>query len=208
MSELLNILKALALGVCVSVPVGPIAILVIRNTLSKGWKAGFLTGLGATVVDTTWALVSVFALGFAEHLLETQNTVIMLVGGILIIAIGIFMALSNPFVKLDRKEMKMEGMSLKDFGMALVMGFSNPGAILVVFALFATFGIEVSASQGWGVLPVVLAVTLGSVLYWAVFADIFRRLRKSFNPRILLWVNRIMGAAVVVMGIYLLIKAF
>ena len=40
---ILDILKAILVGVCASVPVGPIAILVIQKSLSKGHKAGFIT---------------------------------------------------------------------------------------------------------------------------------------------------------------------
>ena len=53
----LDILKALVIGICASAPIGPIAILVIQKTLSKGHKAGFITGMGACVVDTLFSIV-------------------------------------------------------------------------------------------------------------------------------------------------------
>ena len=50
--QLLNIIKGFIIGICASVPIGPIAIFVIQQSLSKGHKAGFVTGMGATIVDT------------------------------------------------------------------------------------------------------------------------------------------------------------
>ena len=44
---LLDILKGFIVGICASVPLGPIAILVIQKSLSEGHKSGFLAGLGA-----------------------------------------------------------------------------------------------------------------------------------------------------------------
>ena len=52
-----EILKAFAIGICASVPIGPIAILVLQKSLSYGHKAGFVTGLGATTVGTTYAVL-------------------------------------------------------------------------------------------------------------------------------------------------------
>ena len=49
---LLDILKGFIIGICASVPLGPIAILVIQKSLSDGHKAGFFAGLGACLVDT------------------------------------------------------------------------------------------------------------------------------------------------------------
>ena len=59
---LIDMLKGFLVGVCASAPVGPIAILVVQKSLSKGHKAGFVSGLGASVVDTCYALIAIFAL--------------------------------------------------------------------------------------------------------------------------------------------------
>ena len=58
----LNILKGFIIGVCASAPLGPIAILVIQTTLNKGHRAGFVTGMGACLVDTLFAVIAIFAL--------------------------------------------------------------------------------------------------------------------------------------------------
>ena len=132
----LDILKGFVVGVCASVPVGPIAILVIQKTMSKGRQAGFVSGLGASVVDTVYAIIALFALAFAQQLIEKHENLILLVGGLILTLIGITMALSNPFRKRVRKDDKVS-FSSKDFLQAIAMGVSNPMAIFVIFALFA-----------------------------------------------------------------------
>ena len=62
---IIDMLKGFLVGVCASAPVGPIAILVVQKSLSKGHKAGFVSGLGASVVDTLYAFIAIFALAFA-----------------------------------------------------------------------------------------------------------------------------------------------
>ena len=63
---LMDMLKGFLVGICASAPIGPIAILVVQKSLSMGHKAGFVSGLGASVVDTLYASIAIFALAFAQ----------------------------------------------------------------------------------------------------------------------------------------------
>ena len=74
---LLDILKGFLIGVCASVPLGPIAILVLQKSLSEGHKAGFMAGLGACMVDTLFAVIAIFALAFAESFIADHRILIM-----------------------------------------------------------------------------------------------------------------------------------
>ena len=73
MEWLITILKAFLVGFAASVPVGPVAILVIQKSLSKGFSAGFVTGLGASVVDTLFAVIAMFALAFTQQFLNHHH---------------------------------------------------------------------------------------------------------------------------------------
>ena len=139
MELLINILKAFVVGFAASIPVGPVAILVVQKTLSKGNMAGFITGLGASVVDTIFAVVAVFALAATQKFLSEHQLVILLAGGAILMGVGLNMALKDPF-----RKMRSDGTSrasAADFLQALFMTMTNPGAIFVMLALFAFFGI-------------------------------------------------------------------
>lgn len=128
-----DLLKGFLVGMCASAPIGPIAILVVQKSLSKGHKAGFVSGLGASVVDTFYASIAIFALAFAQKFIEDHQSLILLVGGIVLMIVGVSMAFSDPF-----RKMKADGestVSPKDFGQAVAMGLSNPMAIFVMFTL-------------------------------------------------------------------------
>jgi threonine/homoserine/homoserine lactone efflux protein len=199
---LLDMFKGFLVGVCASAPIGPIAILVIQKSLSKGHKAGFVSGLGASVVDTFYACIAIFALAFAQKLLEQHQNIILVAGGTILIALGLSMAFSNPFRKM-KKDGKPK-VSSKDFGQAVVMGISNPMAIFVMFTLFAFFGLAKDAPQTWSVAPILLAVSLGSVSYWFTVSWALSRFAKNFSLRTILWISRITGAIIVIIGISLL----
>ena len=136
---LTDILKGFLIGICASAPIGPIAILVVQKTLSKGHKAGFVTGMGACLVDTVFAVIALFALAFAQNFMEVHKELILIAGGTVAAILGWTMTTADPFRKL--KADSSSSISVKDFMQAIAMGFSNPGAILVIFTLFAFFGI-------------------------------------------------------------------
>ena len=198
----IDILKGFAVGMCASAPIGPIAILVVQKSLSKGHKAGFVSGLGASVVDTLYASIAIFALAFAQRFIDEHQSMILLAGGAVLIAVGISMAFSNPFRKL--KADGESSVSPKDFGQAVALGLSNPMAIFVMFTLFAFFGLANDAPHTWRVAPIILAVSAGSVSYWFCMSWLLSRFRGNFKMRTILWISRITGALVVIIGIALL----
>ena len=199
---ILDICKGFVIGAAAAMPVGPIAILVIQKTMGKGRKAGFITGLGASVVDTMYAIIALFALAFAQSMIEKHENLILLAGGFILTLIGISMALSNPFRKRPKGDGK-SNVSSKDFLQALAMGISNPMAIFVMFALFAFFGVAQDTPRDWNVAPIILSVSAGSVTYWFTMSWLLSRFRNRFSLRTLLWISRIMGAIVIIIGLVL-----
>ncbi|MBO6220457.1 MAG: LysE family transporter [Bacteroidales bacterium] len=196
-----DLLKAFAIGICASVPIGPIAILVLQKSLSYGHKAGFATGLGATTVDTTYAIVSIFALAVAQNFLNTYETFIFLIGGIIVAALGWSMAFKDPFRKMKPGE-EERGASIKDYLQAVATALSNPGAIFVMFALFAFFGVD-AEDKGFRVFPIILAVAAGSMAYWFAFSRMFGTWRRAIDFKSLIWLNRIAGVVLMIIGIAL-----
>ena len=199
----IDILKGFIIGLCASIPMGQIAILVIQKTLSKCRHAGFVAGLGASVVDTIYAIISLFALAFAQQIIEKHENIILLVGGLILTLIGVSMALSNPFRKRVKKDGKAN-FSSKDFLQAIAMGISNPMAIFVIFALFAFFGIAAATPRDWNVAPIILSVSAGTVTYWFILSWGLSRFRDKFRLRTILWISRVMGAIVIIIGLVLI----
>ena len=199
---IVDMLKGFLVGMCASAPIGPIAILVVQKSLSKGHKAGFVSGLGASVVDTLYAVIAVFALAFTQQFLSDHEVVILLAGGLILIGLGLSMALKDPF-----RKMRVDGTtkaSATDFMQAVLMTISNPGAIFVMLALFAFFGITEHSPSTWHVAPILLSVAGGSVVYWFLLSWGLGHFRNKFTMNTILWISRVTGALVVIIGIVLL----
>lgn len=199
----LDILKGFIIGICASAPVGPIAILVIQKSLSQGHKAGFITGMGACLVDTVFAIIALFALAAAERLINDHRELILVGGGVIVTILGWVMTASDPFRKLKAQN-SGSSYSVKDFLQAVFMGLSNPGAIFVIFALFAFFGIGPVSGNNWSVAPIILSVSLGAATYWFCITALLNHFRKKFRMRTILWINRLTGVVIIIIGLVLL----
>ncbi len=213
--QMMNILKGFLIGICASAPIGPIAIFVIQQSLSKGHRAGFITGLGATIVDTTFAAISIFALAYAQQFMDERRELILVAGGLIVTVIGVIMALSNPVERearlssrgnetISKIKTKNNRVSINDFIKALLMGLANPGGILVLFALFTVFGVDTTTSHDWTAAPVILSVAAGTIVYWFFFSWLVSHFRKFVKVRTLIWITRLTGAIIAVLGIALL----
>lgn len=197
-----DVLKAFAIGICASAPLGPAAILVLQKSLSYGHRAGFYTGLGATTIDTTYATLSIFALAWTQDFINTYEYTIYLIGGLIVALLGAAMAFKDPFRKLKNGD-PSRGASIKDYAEAVLTALSNPGAAFVMFALFAFFNVNAGRS-GFSVLPIILGVAAGSMAYWFTFSYIFSKIRNVIKMSALVWLSRIAGIIVMIIGIALL----
>lgn len=199
---LLNILKAFCVGICASIPLGPIAIMVVQKSLSKGVKSGFMTGAGTCAADTTFAVIALFFLSIAQSLMARYEAEILLVGGVVIAVIGVLLAVSNPFRKVDQID-KVDRVSSRDFLQGALMALSNPGAILIMFGLFASFRLDVSGEKWWEVVLVIMSLSAGSLLYWFGVSYSLSRFRNRFKMNTLLLINRVAGAVIAAIGVFL-----
>ena len=57
------LLKGVILGLSVSIPLGPIGIILINRTIKRGFLSGFCSGLGLGTADTLLAILA--GLGFS-----------------------------------------------------------------------------------------------------------------------------------------------
>lgn len=201
---LVDILKCFFIGFFCSPPFGPVAVYVLMRSLQAGHRAGFTSGLGATTTDTLYAVIALFALSFAQSFLSGHDAVILIAGGIIVAVLGLSMLLgksSSPQIPGDDAQSK----NLPHYLKAVAMGISNPGAILIIFALFTFFGVYLGRGA-YSLTPYILAFAGGSAAYWFCFTYIFSRLRGRVSPRGMAVFNRIAAITVMVFGAVLLGK--
>ena len=68
------IFRGLAIGILVSAPMGPIGVLCIQRTLNKGRRSGLATGIGASLSDLFYAMLTGFGLSIVVDFIENNQS--------------------------------------------------------------------------------------------------------------------------------------
>lgn len=197
---LVTLLKGFIVGLGASIPLGPLGVLCVQKTLSKGRNSGLFTGLGASVSDTFYAGLSLIGLSFVENLINENRAFVMLVGGVVIVLIGLKVYMTNPIKQIRQKSSNKR--HLEDFVEALVMTITNPGALFLILGLFAAVGINSSDNAGnVTIITTLWGVFLGSASWWFLLSTTINVFRKRFRLKQLMMINRIAGIIIAVLGI-------
>ena len=83
-------IKGIIIGLCISVPLGPIGMLCVQRTLTRGRAHGIVTGLGATTSDLVYTFVTLFFLRFVIGFIEAHQVVFQFTGAIVVVLFGAF----------------------------------------------------------------------------------------------------------------------
>jgi threonine/homoserine/homoserine lactone efflux protein len=187
----------LIIGFTIAAAVGPISLLVIRRSIAHGRLYGLASGLGVATADASYAGIAAFGLTAATGLLVSGTFVLGLVGGAVITLLGIRTMLSGPSAVAEASE--RPGLA-GAFASIYALTMTNPMTILSFAAVFAGVGL-VSGANLWDAAVLTVGVWAGSALWWVVLTAIVGWLRGRVSTTVLLWVNRISGAALVVFGV-------
>jgi threonine/homoserine/homoserine lactone efflux protein len=203
-------LTGMLVGLAVAAPLGPVNLLVIRYTLGHGAAAGLTAGFGAVVGDGLYAAIAAFGVSAVIDLLSAHAGVVELAGGVLLLAIGARTAVTEvgPFsLAGDAPARAPRGFSL--FAATFALTVSNPATLVAFLALFGSLGDQVAAAGDSAVQAVslVAAVMLGSLVWWSTLTGLVGRFRQRVSARVLTRLNRFAGAAIMLFGLVVLVRA-
>lgn len=198
--ELAAIIKGMIIGFSIAAPVGPVGVLCIRRTLTKGRLAGFISGLGAASADSIYGCIAAFGLTSLSSLLVNQQTWLGIFGGCFLIYLGLMTFRAQP--KEDSEAPGNEKKGLPGFfASTFLLTLTNPMTALSFVAFFT--GVGFGAAKGGSVNPflIVAGVFLGSSFWWFILSagtGVFRRFLTGSGR---IWINRISGIVIMAFGL-------
>ena len=91
-------LKGILIGILASAPMGPVGVLCVQRTLKKGRWYGFVTGVGASISDIIYALITGYGMSFVMDLITnpTNKFWLQIIGSIVLLIFGIYCFRNNP----------------------------------------------------------------------------------------------------------------
>jgi threonine/homoserine/homoserine lactone efflux protein len=192
------ILKGFVIGMAIAMPVGPIAMLIIRRSLQQGFAAGATTGLGAASADGFYGAVAGFGLASIAHVLMAAQLPLRLAGGLALILIGL-----SSF----RRRRGATATAAPAYGLpaaylsALGLTLANPLTIISFAAVFAGVGVAETAGSYRAAAIFVAALFLGSALWQIALCVTVTLIRTRLAPGVMRWLDRASGALLIGFGL-------
>jgi threonine/homoserine/homoserine lactone efflux protein len=193
------IVKGVLIGLCISVPLGPIGMLCIQRTLNRGQKYGIATGLGATASDLVYTLITLFFLSFVIDFIDANRFIIQIIGSIIVAVFGYFIFRNNPATQPKPNEPVKHSL-FSNFATSFGLTFSNPLVLFVLIALFARF--EFINNETTLFLSVIgfASILGGAFLWWNIITFLVSRFRNKLNMRELKLINQVTGCIIILIG--------
>ncbi len=207
---LAGFIKGIILGILLGISVGPVIFAIIKQSINNGHKAGYAFIAGISLSDISVVVVCNFFGSFFQEALSHQK-MIALVGGCFLIGLGIY---SYFFKKEPHEDATLEAsvLSKRDlagiFATGYIINILNPGIFLFWFAWSATI-IADAANEAFPMRY--RFIVYGTCLLTVLCTDILKvKLAGILKPKLtsknLHIINQIVGALMVIFGLFLIVK--
>lgn len=192
---MLLFLKGTIIGFIIAVPVGPVGVLSIQRTLSRGMLSGFVLGLGSAL--------AAFGMTVAAGFLQDNQFYLEIIGGIILIYLGCHIFYAKPAISAP--EASGSGM-FNDFVSSFFLTLTNPLMILFFAIGLAGSGLDAAGKEYLPALLFVLGVLTGSVMLWLMVSGMVSRARANCCFMRLRIFNQVSGTILAGLGMFCLSK--
>ncbi len=204
-SYILYLLKGILIGFVVAVPVGPVGMICMKNSITNGKRLGYISALGAASADTIFGILAVFGVTLISKFLFQNNDIITLSGGGILILIGF----RSVFSKQELKEVKVTKLGfIQSYISTFLLTSTNPMTIVAFMSILAVFGVSKSKCTGTMAVVLITGIFLGSALWFSILTNLADFFGKKVKYTKLLLINKFFGVAIILFGVALLIKNF
>ena len=178
---------------------GPIGVLVIQRTMNKGRSAAFFTGVGASLSDLVYCLLTGLGLSFVTDFIESNQNVLQIIGSLVLIIYGIYLFRNNPSRSL-KTPAEPANTYWKDFVTGFLFTFSNPLILFFIIGLFARFNFLDTHYRFYHYIIGYTCIIIGAIGWWFLITFFVNKVRAHFNLRSMWLVNRTIAAILMIMA--------
>ncbi len=203
MSSLL--LAGIIAGLVVSVPLGPVGVIIIRKTLHNGRWSGYVSGAGATLADTFFAIIAGFGISIITDFIQMYQAQIRVLGGAILMFLAYKIFMSNVITQVRNRGKKSSLWS--NFMQSYFLTLSNPLTIIAIGAVFATGGPGKDAAQV-EIMTLITGVFVGAVSWWFILVTLVNLFRRYIRLKTLWYINKVTGIIILLFALFVISTAF
>lgn len=188
-------------GLALAIPVGPMAILLVNTTISRGLRHGVVGALGMATVDGVYALAVFVIGGIIASVLASLKLVFGFVGAAILLFLGVQTLVKNLQLlgkaDLPANVATEKSSVAKTFGTFIAATVVNPPTALYFLAIapnVANMGFELSFSTA---TIFALAVLIGSLIWQESLVFVGLAVRGITSNRFRVWLGLLGGLLII-----------
>ena len=197
MIAVLLFLKAIAVGLAVAAPIGPVGTLCINRTLQRGFLAGIVSGIGAAFADAFFAACASVGMAALTVTMAAFEGPLKIGGGLFMVALGVHSMTPHPGKALEA--LNRRGL-IRTLGSSFLLTLANPVTVLSFAAIFAALGMAEAAEWVYAII-IVAGVLLGAMGWWFALCGCVALARQRLQGALANWASRISGVLIVLFGL-------
>jgi threonine/homoserine/homoserine lactone efflux protein len=190
----LDLLWGIGIGIIISLPLGPVALITMKRTVQHGLRAGIISGLAIALTDTIATVIILLGLHHSNGIFNHLPQWLFIMGTTIVFFYGLRMVLADPLKTIERDLPWHE-----HFLASILLALTNPSTYLA-FGVIGIFLIRYVDSPVFTRAQVAIGFFIGAFVWWSVLAFIAFTQRKRYQKAVFL--NKIIG--VVIMGLAVL----
>ena len=205
MNDILHpLFKGVILGLTVAISIGPALFALLQTSIKYGIKIGIFLAAGIFMSDLTM----VVGLFFGASAIVTNpkyHLVLGVIGGLVMTAYGVYtffkkVVMSEQVEAINEIRVKQKGPA-PYFFKGFVLNFANP--FLWVFWIASMVAINGTYPSNQKAVALFFTGTLSVILMTDILKVILaNKIKVAGNPKIKLWMNRIVGLLFIIIGVY------
>jgi threonine/homoserine/homoserine lactone efflux protein len=191
--------QGLGFGLTLQLSVGPVCLAVLRQSITGGWRVALRMTLGVALVDAFYLLASL--LGVAALLkIEVIRQIVLFAGAcVLMYYGGKHLWTAGRTLPQDQSEAR------GGFWYGVGITLTNPLTVLFWSGVFGSL-MASGALMGKGELLLFsLGCVLSTIFFLALISAGGSSVKKVMDHRLLKWLDRLVGVALLCFGIVMLI---
>jgi threonine/homoserine/homoserine lactone efflux protein len=197
--------QGILIGFAVSIPVGPIALLIMRRSISDGKLAGFVSGLGAATADLLCGTASVLGLSAITLMVQSHGSILQLIGGLMMLVLGVQTIRSTPPLNSPRP-IHAPNLFLA-YGSTCALTLANPMTLAGMAFVAAAAGVGSAPTDLGSTAWIACGIFFGSAAWWLVLSSSAGWLGRKLGNGTLRVINLGAGVLIAAFGVFQLVKA-
>lgn len=205
------LIQGLLLGISISILIGPMVLLFIKASMTKGFKGGLTIAFGAWISDLLYILASFYGMTYLSRLINESlfERITGILGGSLLLILGIALLLDTKS-SVNIEEQKSTQL-LDSYPALFLKGFLinmlNPFCAVVWFGAISTIVLS-DDTDSFDVILFVMG-SLGTIVISDIFKVYFsNQLVQVLSHENQIKLKRIAGIGFLIFGLVLMIRVF